>query len=206
MKSPMMTIGSAALTALALFSTYATTAELESINIMNPMVIIGLLIGGIIKGQELIKNAKVKRVMKQVDEVRAAVTSYQDRYAFLPGDDSAATTHTGDSTLTNGDGNGLISSDEAPDLFMHLAASGLITGSYTTATSSYPRNAFSGWYATYWATVQDKTTHWFITTAIPGDVARIIDTSYDDGVPKTGSIRGSADYATSSVVTMYIEF
>jgi prepilin-type N-terminal cleavage/methylation domain-containing protein len=170
------------------------------------MVIIGLLIGGIIKGQELIKNAKVKRVMKQVDEMRAAVTSYQDRYAFLPGDDSSATTHTGDSTLTNGDGNGQIASNEAPDLFMHLAASGLITGSYTTATSSYPRNAFSGWYATYWATVQGKTTHWFITTAIPGDAGNIIDTSYDDGVYKTGSIRGSADYTSASTVTMYIEF
>ena len=170
------------------------------------MVIIGLLIGGIIKGQELIKNAKVKRVMKQVDEVRAAVTSYQDRYAFLPGDDSAATTHTGDSTLTNGDGNGSIGSGEAPDLFMHLAASGLITGSYTTATSSYPRNSFGGWSAVYWATIQGKTTHWFITTVIPGDVGNIIDTSYDDGIYNTGSIRGSADYTAASVVTMYIEF
>ncbi|SHI80131.1 K(+)-stimulated pyrophosphate-energized sodium pump [Malonomonas rubra DSM 5091] len=39
-------IGSAALTALALFSAYATTVKLEAINLINPMVVIGLLIGG----------------------------------------------------------------------------------------------------------------------------------------------------------------
>jgi len=39
-------IGSAALTALALFSAYATTVKLETINLINPKVVIGLLIGG----------------------------------------------------------------------------------------------------------------------------------------------------------------
>ena len=39
-------IGSAALTALALFSAYATTVGLETINLINPRVVIGLLIGG----------------------------------------------------------------------------------------------------------------------------------------------------------------
>ena len=39
-------IGSAALTALALFSAYATTVGLETINLIEPMVVIGLLIGG----------------------------------------------------------------------------------------------------------------------------------------------------------------
>ena len=39
-------IGSAALTALALFSAYATAVQLETINLLNPKVVIGLLIGG----------------------------------------------------------------------------------------------------------------------------------------------------------------
>ena len=39
-------IGSAALTALALFSAYATAVGLETINLLNPLVVIGLLIGG----------------------------------------------------------------------------------------------------------------------------------------------------------------
>ena len=40
------------------------------------MVIIGLLIGGVLKGQAMIQNAKVKRVIKQMDEVRAGVMSF----------------------------------------------------------------------------------------------------------------------------------
>ncbi|HEX9779464.1 MAG TPA: sodium-translocating pyrophosphatase [Geopsychrobacteraceae bacterium] len=39
-------IGSAALTALALFSAYATTVGLKTINLIEPKVVIGLLIGG----------------------------------------------------------------------------------------------------------------------------------------------------------------
>ena len=39
-------IGSAALTALALFSAYATTVGLKAINLIEPKVVIGLLIGG----------------------------------------------------------------------------------------------------------------------------------------------------------------
>ena len=45
------------------------------------MVIIGLLIGGVLKGQAMIQNAKVKRVVKQSDEIRAAVKTFYDRYS-----------------------------------------------------------------------------------------------------------------------------
>jgi K(+)-stimulated pyrophosphate-energized sodium pump len=41
-------IGSAALTALALFSAYATTVGLENINLINPLTVVGLLIGGVL--------------------------------------------------------------------------------------------------------------------------------------------------------------
>ncbi|MBN1140410.1 MAG: sodium-translocating pyrophosphatase [Deltaproteobacteria bacterium] len=41
-------IGSAALTALALFSAYSTTVGLEAINLINPLTVVGLLIGGVL--------------------------------------------------------------------------------------------------------------------------------------------------------------
>ncbi len=41
-------IGSAALTALALFSAYSTSVQLEAINLINPLVVIGLFIGGML--------------------------------------------------------------------------------------------------------------------------------------------------------------
>jgi len=170
------------------------------------MVIIGLLIGGILKGQEMIKNAKVKRVTKQADEFRAAIISYQDRYGVYPGDDNAASTHTGVAGLTNGNANGQVTGAEAPDLFMHLAAANLISGSYTTATASYPKNAFGGRSYMYYVAAQGKTRHWIVFTLIPGDVGRMIDSSMDDGTYNSGSIRASAAYTNDNVVTLYNEF
>ena len=44
------------------------------------LVIIGLLLGGILKGQELISNARVRNVADQVNAVKAAYFAFQDRY------------------------------------------------------------------------------------------------------------------------------
>jgi prepilin-type N-terminal cleavage/methylation domain-containing protein len=187
-------------------STLCSQAGFTLIEIAIVMVIIGLLIGGILKGQEMIKNAKIKRVMKQTDEIRIANMSYQDRYGFLPGDDSAATTRPNGAGLTNGNGDGQIAATEAPDMFMHLAAAGLISGTYTTAATSYPRNPFGGQYFVDYRAVGGRTTHWFSTTLIPGDVASILDSSYDDGVFNTGSIRTAAAYNPNTNITLNIEF
>ena len=50
------------------------------------MTIIGLLIGGILKGQELLENARVTSTIAQVKSYEAAVTSFRDVYDGLPGD------------------------------------------------------------------------------------------------------------------------
>ena len=54
------------------------------------LVIVGLLIGGVLKGQEMITNAKLKRIESDNAGLQAAIFSYQDRYLQLPGDDDAA--------------------------------------------------------------------------------------------------------------------
>jgi prepilin-type N-terminal cleavage/methylation domain-containing protein len=51
------------------------------------LVIIGLLLGGILKGQEMITQAKIKNVIADISGVSAAMYGYQDRYRALPGDD-----------------------------------------------------------------------------------------------------------------------
>ncbi|TMG95357.1 MAG: prepilin-type N-terminal cleavage/methylation domain-containing protein [Betaproteobacteria bacterium] len=56
------------------------------------LVIIGLLLGGILKGQEMITQAKIKNAINDFNGINVAVTSYQDRYRALPGDDANATT------------------------------------------------------------------------------------------------------------------
>ena len=50
------------------------------------LVIIGLIIGGILKGQELIGNAQVKNVVSQSQSYQAATAAFRDKYGALPGD------------------------------------------------------------------------------------------------------------------------
>ncbi|MDW7644104.1 MAG: sodium-translocating pyrophosphatase [Desulfuromonadales bacterium] len=65
-------IGSAALTALALFSAYATTVGLTSINLINPLTVIGMLIGGALPFfiGALTMTSVGRAAGKMVDEIR----------------------------------------------------------------------------------------------------------------------------------------
>ena len=54
------------------------------------LVIIGLLLGGVLKGQELINSAKVKNLANDFRSIPTFVFAYQDKFRALPGDDRAA--------------------------------------------------------------------------------------------------------------------
>ena len=71
------------------------------------LVIIGLLLGGILKGQEMITQAKIKNLINDFNGLSAAMYSYQDRYRALPGDELNATTVARwGAAAFGGDGNG----------------------------------------------------------------------------------------------------
>src|SRR6188472_935406 len=74
------------------------------------LVIIGLLLGGVLKGQELITGARVRNLVAQQDGVKAAYFGFLDRYRALPGDYAAAATNISNVAATaacnNGNGNG----------------------------------------------------------------------------------------------------
>jgi prepilin-type N-terminal cleavage/methylation domain-containing protein len=55
------------------------------------LVIIGLLLGGVLKGQELIENSRIKSIVNDMKAIQAAYNGYMDRYKSLPGDEAAAT-------------------------------------------------------------------------------------------------------------------
>ena len=57
------------------------------------LVIIGLLLGGILKGQELINSAKVKNFANDFKNAPLAIYGYQDRFRAIPGDDARADTN-----------------------------------------------------------------------------------------------------------------
>src|SRR5450759_3648 len=68
------------------------------------LVIIGLLLGGILKGQEMITQAKIKNVVNDFNGITAAVNSYRDRYRAMPGDDLAASGRWTGAVSGGGDG------------------------------------------------------------------------------------------------------
>lgn len=164
------------------------------------MVIIGLLIGGVLKGQQMIKSAKVKRVAKMADEIRAAVNTFYDKYGMLPGDENSTTIPTGDTG--NGDGLGTITTGERFMVFEDLMNAKLISGNYD-GVGDLPKHAFGGnVFGIYWVNPPGApgTDHFIRFDTLPWDVCLEIDTKYDDGVFNTGSIVGNAAYTQANGV------
>ena len=98
------------------------------------LVIIGLLLGGILKGQELVQNARVRNLADQQNSVQAAYFAFQDRYRALPGDYAAATTNIPNVTAapacaggTCVPGNSQITGEESVFAWHHLTNAGFIS-------------------------------------------------------------------------------
>ena len=81
------------------------------------LVIIGLLVGGVLAGQDLIKSAKLQKGVKQITELNTATNTFQTKYGQLPGDYTngnqlttpvAITGIPAAATLGLGDGNSLV--------------------------------------------------------------------------------------------------
>lgn len=94
------------------------------------LVILGLLTGGILAGQSLIRAAELRSVGTDLTRYSTGVYAFRDRYFALPGDiTNAASIWSG---TANGDGNGTIDQySEGFRFWQHLALAGLIEGSYT---------------------------------------------------------------------------
>ena len=86
------------------------------------LVIIGLLLGGVLKGQELITGARVRNLISQQDGIKAAFFGFQDRYRALPGDYAAAT-RTSVPSAGNGNGNGRIEDNATGTNVIHTRKS-----------------------------------------------------------------------------------
>jgi prepilin-type N-terminal cleavage/methylation domain-containing protein len=170
------------------------------------LVIIGLLITGVLKGEALIQNAKVKNLVNQKDALVAAFYTFYDKYGQYPGDENMPTNPTGDTN--NGNADGMIAGNEVWYDFQDLVLAGIINGNYTGVANSCPKNAFGGqMYIQYTGATAGSTTNMnsncVVMLTIPEDVASQIDLKYDDGVYNTGSIRANSDYTTGANKTMY---
>ena len=171
------------------------------------LVIVGLLIGGVLKGQEMITNAKLKRIESDNAGLAAALFSYQDRYLQLPGDDSGAADRFDVYTdLTfNGGGDGVIgdgtdwdtvdttfaagATQESTKFFGHLRAAGLIPGGSGT-DGTRPTNAYGGLIGIQNGSLQIAG-HVTVFGQIEGAIARILEARLDDNNSSTGRMRGA---------------
>ncbi len=172
------------------------------------LVIIGLLLGGVLKGQEMIKNAEIRGVITDIQGMSTAMYAYRDRYSAIPGDDSAAETHLQAATdVANGDGNGVIdysggSEVEDDQFFLQLRAANLITGTGTAG----PNHSLGG-LVTVEDSVYGLSGTVFCAAAIERADALILDVKEDDGVISTGTIQGATtgSYATGTAVKLCFE-
>ena len=175
------------------------------------LVIIGLLLGGVLKGQELIENGRVKNAANDMNGISAAYNSYLDRYRRLPGDDGpnlAALTARGGSwanITAFGDNNGIVASTaantftgggESTAFFQHLRAAGFITGNPADAGANAPPvNAWGGRVGIVnVVNIQGRTVARLLVCLgnVPGKAAAALDIQLDDGNPAQGSFRATA--------------
>lgn len=167
------------------------------------LVIIGLLIGGILKGQELITNAKIKNLSNDLQGVSAAYYSYLDRYKVVPGDDLLASTRfTG---AVNGGGDGVIAglfaavpatpgtplaTEESNLFWQHVRMAGLANGTGELV----PPNSAGG----VLGVQQPAATSYGIAgpvvcaSSVPWKIAQAVDAALDDGNSDTGKVRAGA--------------
>src|SRR5216684_711379 len=192
-----------------IFSKRSTEAGFTLVEIAIVLVIIGLLLGGILKGQEMITQARIKNIINDFNGVTVAVTSYQDRYRAIPGDDLNASARWTVQAPASGDGNGVIkglynappgatapaTAAESNLFWQHLRIAGFVPGLTTGAGSgTQPPNAASGIVGVQNAVAAGiglGFTSLIVCFAnLPEKVASAVDGQMDDSNPASGQVRG----------------
>ncbi len=183
------------------------------------LVIIGLLLGGVLKGQELITGARVRNLIQQQDGVKAAYFGFLDRFRALPGDYAQATTTiTNISTAAcnsgNGNGDGQIGTgnNENTLAWEHLSKAGFINGTYTCAGTVGAGTSPTNPYGQYLDLVYDANYGGAGTTdrhnlktgaQIPSDLLGEIDRKVDDGNALQGAFRAQVAGGVAAAADCY---
>ena len=171
------------------------------------LVIIGLLLGGVLKGQSLIEGSKVKAVVNEYRGTASAINVYLDKYRAVPGDDLLVVAHTGTGTVPTAGtgGNGVIdtgtwvgaaaavATNESSLFWEHARAAGIVGGA-TGGTSSSSLGGTLGVTSNVLRPNSPAGARGqFVVCAsgVPGSIAVQIDTSMDEGTGNTGYVFAS---------------
>jgi len=186
-----------------------TQAGFTLIELAIVLVIIGLLLGGVLKGQELINSAKAKSIASDFKNAQIFIYGYQDKFRALPGDDAGVVAHVGNTaTLATTGGAGAVGdariggdwdsatlTDESALFWQHVRLAGLATGPTDTGDANYlPRNSDNGRIGvqsmTDFDTITGMTGLYVVCSEnIAGRLVKQIDINMDDGNTETGSLR-----------------
>lgn len=168
------------------------------------LIIIGLLLTGILKGQEMITNARINNIVNSYEGLSAAIYSYQDRYGAMPGDDPQASRFDNVGAAEVGDGDGIVDNEwdsnndanETRLFWLHLRNSGLVAGPTIAANGGTQQevNAYGGLTGVEFDEFGMNSLV-ICFSRVAEDTIEIIDIKYDDGDPQAGDIR--ADDATN---------
>nr|VFK23648.1 MAG: prepilin-type N-terminal cleavage/methylation domain-containing protein [Candidatus Kentron sp. MB]VFK27992.1 MAG: prepilin-type N-terminal cleavage/methylation domain-containing protein [Candidatus Kentron sp. MB]VFK74508.1 MAG: prepilin-type N-terminal cleavage/methylation domain-containing protein [Candidatus Kentron sp. MB] len=178
------------------------------------LVVIGLLLGGILKGQELINSARARSLADKATGIQTAYYGFFDRYRAIPGDMTAAdaTSAIGVTISSGGDANGRLDNPasapwvEPNALWEQLSKAGFIAGNHVggsvapnAGNNVAPLNPFNqpivvGRTADYMSTVTPVVgLNAVLGRGTPVDIAREVDVKMDDGRPLTGTVRMAVD-------------
>jgi len=178
------------------------------------LVIVGLILGGVFKGQTLIDSARVRSLSTDVSGIRTAWYSFQERYRSIPGDFSNAQSQI-DSASSQGNGNGRIDDgQERAGVWQQMALAGFISGSFdgaqnatgsasdmACAPGTCPKNPFNGYYKISYsaqaADVDGLAHEIFTGEQIPVSILSQLDSKLDDGKPASGRFRVHRAYLSA---------
>lgn len=164
------------------------------------LVLFGVLLGGILKGAELINNAKVHRIVGRQGELVEAWYMFVDNFGEMPGDLELASVYI--TNATDGAGDGFLAATDSPLVFQNLASAGYLRCEHCTGVAGRPSadnslvNTYGGvmsiWhdsshYAHKGRRRDDPMTH--TGPLIPSNIISEVDRKIDDGVPNTGYFR-----------------
>ena len=117
------------------------------------IVIIGLIVAGVVGGQSLVEQSKVRKVIADVEGIKTATRAFMLEYDAIPGDmRNSAAYWPG---VPGGNGNGILTSgNESNRFWVHLTQAGIYPGTFSGTSTNPPRpgvdhpaGPFSGtWY------------------------------------------------------------
>ena len=182
----------------------ARLAAFSLVEVAIALVVLGILLGAALKGQELVESARQKAVLAQIATLEAAVATFQDRYGALPGDLPNASSKI-TAGLSNGRGEGSLQGDprstqtSAGAFWTHLAGAGLfeagpIQGGRLSASQGLPSTRLGG-VLTVAPRAPSRKGLWLLLSGENGQPiltpaqAQALDTQGDDGSPLSGRIQ-----------------